>query len=143
MLLVIGYGNPLRSDDGLGLYLAQKMGRDCQVMTQMQLMPELAEPISRAERVVFIDAGMGTTPGEVTCATVKPMPITGAFTHHVTPASLLVAAQELYGAAPEAILISVTGASFDYGCVFSPPIQAQLPQIANSVEESVMAFCRV
>jgi hydrogenase maturation protease len=140
MTLVIGYGNPLRSDDGLGQYLAQRIGRGSQVMTHTQLIPELAEPISRVERVIFIDAGMGATPGDVTYASVVPLPLTGAFTHNVTPASLLAAAQELYGAAPGAILITVTGASFDYGCAFSPPIHAQLPQVVNRVEAIIAAF---
>ena len=140
MHLMIGYGNPLRSDDGLGPYLVDMFRHGGEAVTCIQLTPELAEPVSRAEQVVFLDAGISGTPGEVTCEKLKIIPGTGAFTHHVTPASLLVAAQELYGAAPQAVLITVTGASFDYGCAFSPEIRILLPQIVSRVEALITAF---
>src|SRR5580704_15594719 len=49
--LVIGYGNPLRSDDALGWHasrlLAQALaGQEVDVITCHQLTPELAEPLS-------------------------------------------------------------------------------------------------
>jgi len=143
MLLLIGYGNPLRCDDGLGPYLVETLaGRwnRATMITSTQLTPELAEPISRAKRVVFLDAGISGTLGEVTCETVEIMAGTGAFTHNVTPASLLAAAQEWYGAVPEAILVSVAGASFDYDSAFSPTVRTLLPQIVNRVEAIITAF---
>src|SRR5690606_26048141 len=87
-----------------------------------------------------IDAATGDTPGEVVCVTVEPAAAEGAFTHHVTPASLLAAARELYGAAPEGILITVTAASFAYGSDFSAPICAQLPRIVRTVRDMVRAY---
>lgn len=140
MTLVIGYGSPLRTDDRLGQYLAQKLGRGWKVMSRTQLVPELAEPISQAKRVVFIDAEVGETAGEVYCEKVALLDNTGAFTHNVTPESLLAAAHELYGAVPEAILISVTGASFDYGCTFSPQIRTELAQIIERVDLIATTF---
>ena len=140
MRLIIGYGNPLRSDDGLGQYFAENIGQNWDVITSTQLMPEHAEPISRAEQVVFLDARLGETPGDVRCEMVTPIKITGAFTHNVTPASLLAAAQELYGNSPEAILISVSGSSFDYGDSFSPKIYALLPQIIQVIDKTIAKF---
>lgn len=140
MNLLIGYGNSLRRDDGLGPYLAERLRHDREVITCTQLMPELAEPISQAERVVFLDAGIDETPGKVTSERVEPLLITGAFTHNVTPGSLVAAASGLYGASPPALLISITGASFDYGCDFSPAIQARLPEIVRLVDELTVSF---
>jgi|SRR5690606_13043174 len=143
MMLVIGYGNPLRCDDGLGQYLAEWLEarwKRAMFITSTQLTPELAEPISRAERVVFLDACVGDIPGVVNCEKVEPLPATNAFTHNVTPASLLASAQELYGAAPPAILITVTAASFEYDDKFSPQITANLPQITATVDKLVTAF---
>ena len=59
--LVIGYGNTLRADDGLGPAVAERLGsewadEDVGVLSCQLLTPELAEPVSRAEIVVFIDA---------------------------------------------------------------------------------------
>jgi hydrogenase maturation protease len=67
-LLIIGYGNPLRGDDGLGVEVAcclKEIIRDesVEVLSQHQLMPELADPVSRASLVVFVDARVGDTPG--------------------------------------------------------------------------------
>nr|MDQ2730551.1 hydrogenase maturation protease [Armatimonadota bacterium] len=66
--LVIGYGNPLRRDDGLGPMAAQRLAAladplRVQVLTPYQLSPELAEPISQARFVLFIDASEEGVPG--------------------------------------------------------------------------------
>jgi hydrogenase maturation protease len=143
MYLIIGYGNLLRSDDGLGQYLAEMLKDRWNVITSTQLTPELAEPISRVKRVVFIDAGVGHTPGKLTTETVRPLAARGAFTHNVTPASLLAAAGELYGAVPQVILISVIGASFDYGYGLSPQLSGRVPKIVKAVDEVITAFFSV
>ena len=58
--LIIGIGNPLRGDDGIGLDVASEFSRelrrdDVQVLATHQLTPELSELVSRADRVFFID----------------------------------------------------------------------------------------
>jgi len=60
-ILIIGWGNPLRGDDGVGWRAAELLsgtlaGHDVAVRVSHQLMPELAEEISRSEFVVFIAA---------------------------------------------------------------------------------------
>jgi len=69
-LLILGYGNPLRGDDGVGWHAVHRLRErsaelDADVMSCHQLTPELAEAVSRAERVIFIDARVGPTPGTV------------------------------------------------------------------------------
>ena len=143
MMLIIGYGNPLRCDDGLGQYLAEWLEARWQramFIASTQLMPELAHPISLAERVVFIDATVGESPGAVTCEDIHPHCTTGAFTHNVSPQSLLAASRDLYGACPPARLITVTGASFELRSEFSLTITSQLPQITSAVITLVEQF---
>ncbi|MFN8530147.1 MAG: hydrogenase maturation protease [Anaerolineae bacterium] len=104
--LVIGYGSPLRSDDTIGPRAATALGElhpDWDVITAVQLTPELAEPISRAARVIFIDAAVGEPPGAVRCEAVVPAALEHGFTHHATPSSLLASAAELYNRAPDAL----------------------------------------
>jgi hydrogenase maturation protease len=65
-VLIIGYGNPLRSDDGVGWQAAELLTddprlADAQILACHQLTPELAEDVSRAGFVVLIDAS--TEPG--------------------------------------------------------------------------------
>lgn len=139
MILIIGYGNPFRSDDGIGQQIAMVMeqrlkGEEVQVMTAYQLTPELVEPMCHAELVIFIDARMGQMPGTIMQETVELKKDAGVFTHHISPAALLSATQELYGMSPKGLLISIVGAVFDYGNELSPQLQQMLPDIAGQVE---------
>ncbi len=58
--LVIGVGSDLRRDDAVGRHVAEvieAMALDhVSVLVTTQLVPELVEPISAADRVVFVDA---------------------------------------------------------------------------------------
>ncbi len=136
--LIIGYGNPLRRDDGIGLAAAQQLASDLnipgvQVVACHQLTPELAEPISRTSRVIFIDACDGDRPGQVICRPVlRDLESAPAFAHHLTPAALLACAYTLYQVNPvEALVMTVNGASFEYGEDLTPQVAAALPMITT------------
>lgn len=138
MLLVIGYGNPLRTDDGIGQVIVKALetrvrSTAVRTLTAHQLTPELAEPISRASMAVFIDACEGERPGAVACQTVVPESIGGAFTHNVTPESLLAAAHELYGRAPAGLVVTIAGGCFDYGTELSPQMKRVFPRITEQI----------
>ena len=138
--VIIGYGNPLRGDDGLGWHAVERLyddlaGPEVEVFACQQLTPELAEIISRAQRAVFIDTCRGAQPGTISC---QPVKIAAAqppsFSHHLDPAALLAGAQILYGAAPsECILMSISGASFAHGQELSPVVAAALPLLVEDV----------
>jgi hydrogenase maturation protease len=140
-LLVIGYGNPLRSDDGIGPQVVQafaaRIGQrdDVEILALHQLTPELAEPISRAHKVVFVDASADSTPGVITYRPVTPTPAQdgSAFTHNTSPAGLLAGARDLYGSYPEGLLITIGGASFELGEMLSEPVQNALPEVLNAL----------
>jgi hydrogenase maturation protease len=148
MILIIGYGNPLRSDDAIGQHIAQAMQQRLrhtrlQVHTTYQLVPELANLISTAELVIFIDAQMGGTPGEVLPQIIAPAWSVGSLTHHVTPGGLLAASCELYGKTPRGILISIVGAAFHFGCELSPELQQMLPTITDQVKAIIESSAQV
>jgi len=143
--LVIAYGNPLRADDGLGWVVAQRLREsladddlfgDVVVIAEHQLTPELAEPISRAWIVVFVDAREGNYPGRIDCHAIVP---TGdgslAFSHDVDPSSLVQMARLLYGACPTAVVVAVVGEAFGYGTALSPVVQAAIPGVIQRIRE--------
>ena len=143
--LVVGYGNPLRADDGLGWVVAQRLSAsldgdglfgDVVVLAEHQLTPELAEPISRARLVLFVDAREGDQPGRVGCQVLAP---TGdgslAFSHDVDPSSLIQMARLLYGARPTAVVVSVDGDQFGYGTALSTVVQAAIPGVIQRIRE--------
>lgn len=145
MLLIIGYGNLLRTDDAVGQVVARAVAERFKpepllVMTVHQLMPELAETISRAQKVVFIDAGVEGEAGEVRSAPLTPAAGTPAFTHNVNPQGLLAAAKDLYGNAPEGLLVTIGGASFEIGTRLSPELSAALPGIIDRVYDAIKAL---
>jgi len=121
--LIVGIGNPLREDDGAGFAVASRLGPPA--LAVVQLTPELAEPIGRASRVVFVDAHRGTPPGEVHWEPIGPAaPGVLAFSHRVTPADLLAAATLLGGRTPAAWLVAIGGARFGWGEALSPAVEA-------------------
>ena len=138
-LLVIGYGNPTRSDDAVGWHAARELAArldddETEIVALQQLTPETAEPVSEADLVVFIDASTEGDPGTVTEMTLEPAsPPGGDFTQPLEPASLLACAQELYGRTPEALQLSVTGAYFETGRELSPPVAASLSTVVSEV----------
>lgn len=131
-ILVIGYGNPDREDDGVAWHILQKLSvrfdtpvemldggtfdQLCnpQLVFVLQLSPEMAESLAGYERVCFVDAHTGAFEEEIRVAPVRPDYQSSPFTHHLTPESCLHLTQTLYGQAPEGIVVSVRGYQFGY-----------------------------
>jgi hydrogenase maturation protease len=143
-ILVLAYGNPLRCDDGLGWHAARQLSSrltaDSQVLTCHQLTPELAEDISGADAVFFIDAGRGGEPGELTCRPVSPGNEAVRFSHDCSPEVLLALCRQLYGECPPAFAVSVCGQSFLHGESLSPCVAATLPRLTAVVTEMARKF---
>ena len=75
--LILTCGNPLRGDDGIGLQIAHSMAvgicdPDTEIYSQQQWTPELAEAISRADLVIFVDASVAVAPGKVRAQPISP-----------------------------------------------------------------------
>ena len=76
-VLVVGYGNSLRGDDGIGWHAARLLTDDprlagARVLACHQLVPELAVDVSRAALVVLVDAAADGDPGAVSVRRVQP-----------------------------------------------------------------------
>ena len=138
--LIIGFGNPLRSDDGLGWHAAKFLrGRfapeEAQVIAAHQLAPEMARAIADASVVIFIDAEEGTTPGHVSARTVLPRAeAPRTFTHHLSPAALVACARLLFQKTPPAHLVTVSAREFSPGEALSRQVAAAVPDVAREVE---------
>ena len=137
--VVIGIGNPLRGDDGLGPAVAESVSRapwarKATVITCHQLVPELTEPLSGADLAVFIDARANGQPGTIVCETVEPSRRPPAGTsHHFGPSLLLAAVQQLCGRCPRAFAVSLCGESFGYDERLSAPVTRALPRVVLCV----------
>jgi len=137
-VLIVGYGNPLRCDDGLGWSAAEGLSRSLplsgiEIVVCHQLTPELADSLSSVDIAFFIDAAHHGQPGEVSCEPVTLQP--GIIrSHQLSPSHLLALAQQLYGATPRAFTVSLCGESFEHGATLSSTVEAALPKVIALLE---------
>ena len=145
-ILIVGYGNPLRSDDGLGWRAAEELSQrlsppeiEVEVIVRHQLTPELADNVRNADAVFFIDAADTGQPGELTSQllTSQPLPSQAQtiHSHQCSPAGVLALAQQLYGATPRAFVVTLCGECFDHGAALSATVEAGLPKLTALVEK--------
>jgi len=139
-VLIVGYGNPLRGDDGVGPEVARRLVAELQdpeieILIELQLKPELAELMSRVEIAIFIDARVDGEPGEVTIEEVVPRePAEQTFTHQFAPPMLLMTAKVLYNRAPRTFLVSIAGENFELSEGLSEVVRAALPEVLRTVQ---------
>jgi len=124
--LVIGIGNSLRGDDGIGGLLAQQVGG----RSVQQLTPELAAELAELETGLFIDAWLapaGAAPQLTQISPAAGAAAAAAGSHRLEPAQLLALSQALSGRAPGGQLLRVPAYAFEHGTALSIELQAALP----------------
>jgi len=118
-ILVIGYGNALRGDDGIGPRVTEAIAAanypGVRVRSVCQLLPELAAEFAEAEMVLFVDALADLSRAAVELTPVAAGEITNWSTHTADPRTLLALTRAVYGRAPEAWWLTVPGRNFDCG----------------------------
>jgi hydrogenase maturation protease len=122
--MLIGFGNPLRRDDGAGPALAKMVeewggSNDVKVLTPHQLVPELAEDLAETGvmAVMFLDACANNSKDAemveirlVGCGSSAP-----AFGHIFSPVDLLQYTELLRGVPLPAWQVTLPGIDFGYG----------------------------
>lgn len=115
-VLVIGFGNPGRLDDGLGPAAAAAIERlglpGVAVDADYQLNVEDAERASRYPLVLFLDAD-ATGPEPFGVQRVRPQRDVSFSTHSVQPAEVMGLATDLFAAATQAYVVGIRGYAFD------------------------------
>jgi hydrogenase maturation protease len=143
-VLILGYGNTLRKDDGLGIYAADALAASdlpvgVEILACHQLSPEISAALAQTDYAIFIDAALaanGEIPGTIKTRKLQPRTSQpSGITHHFGPETLLAMAEALYSHVPEAILFSVTAASFDLEEGLSPAVVASLPILIGDIKK--------
>ena len=149
--LVIGIGNPVRRDDGVGWRLAMEWEQrhrrrpSARLLAVQQVLPELAATLAQHRRVLFIDAvicrdhapdGSAIDAGREGWAhgpwllPLQPQPRLSRatpFSHSLEPVELLSLSAALYGQAPAAQRLLLQGRRLDHGNGYSLALRRQLP----------------
>lgn len=115
-VLLIGYGNPGRLDDGLGPEFAAALEKmalpGVTVDSDYQLTVEDAAAVAEHEFVIFVDAAVnGREP--FSFAKVIPKPALGFSSHSMQPDTLVALAEELFGVSPKAYTLGIRGYEFN------------------------------
>lgn len=148
--LVIGYGNPLRTDDAVGWLVAAALlddsrAADLDVIAAHQLHLEYAVEMAMARRVVLVDADSGTAPplrpgrwlvrrlDDTRRLVPPPRPVT--WTHHCTPAALAALTAGLYGGVAPVYSVGVGVASLEPGEHPTEAVADAVPALVHLVVE--------
>jgi hydrogenase maturation protease len=128
-ILVLGYGNPGRQDDGLGPAVAGAIGRmgwrHVTAVDDYQLNIENALDVASHDLVWFVDASKtGDEPFSV--QDVRPSPTSEFTSHLLRPAALLAIARLYCHRAPPALLLAIRGYEFEFIEALTPGGQANL-----------------
>ena len=133
-ILVYGYGNPGRQDDGLGAALIQKVdewltsfpSQKIITDTNYQLNIEDAASVAEASKVIFIDASIEEIEN-FSFTEVKASDARVEFSMHaVSPAFVIDLCTKMYGHAPEAYLLHIKGYEWDFKEELTPAAQTNL-----------------
>jgi hydrogenase maturation protease len=123
-LLVLAYGNDIMGDDASGPEVARLLQRrpmaGVEVQIHHQLVPELADPVSCARHVVFVDARVPDGSPRIRLAPILPCAPTSSWGHASDPSAILHMAQALFGHAPPAWMLALPSVAMNLGEPISP-----------------------
>jgi len=120
-ILIIGYGNPGRQDDGIGVLLVDELHRWADekqldfVFTDAnyQLNLEDAATISDFELVIFADASREDI-SDFKLVELEPSPEVNFTMHSVSPAFILHLCEQIFHRRPEAFLLHIKGNAWEF-----------------------------
>lgn len=135
--LVIGYGNDLRSDDGVGVRVAQILAKwdlpDMRSLCIHQLTPELAAEIAAANQVIFVDAYPALTNQDIQVFRLSFSQPGIMRSHTSNPWALLTLTRTVYHCCPPAWWILVPGTNFALGDRLSPTARRGIAQALKQI----------
>lgn len=142
-VLVLGYGNPGRQDDGLGpaaVAEIEKMGlADITTEENYQLVLEDALAIAEHDLIWFIDAArIGPEPYEI--RKLKASHEVAFTSHLVKPETLLAIVEQHLGKSPEAYLLGIRGYEFEFDEGLTACAKQNLLQAVEEVCQRVSRF---
>lgn len=132
-MLVYGYGNPGRQDDGIGPGIAGEIEKRFPALTDTdanyQLGPEDAVNIAGYELVLFVDTAVDQERA-VTARKLQAARNITFTSHFMKPESVLALCEDVHGSTPNAWIIGVKGYSFDYA-------EGLTPEALNSFSQAL------
>jgi hydrogenase maturation protease len=141
-LLLIGLGNPLMGDDGVGCLIADRLATDPRLPDDVEAIAggtdllRFADAMEGRRRVILVDAVQdGAAPGTVTMIEEGAMGDRQEFAHHLSAAQAIQLIKLTMPVSITLVGVSITSASMRLG--LSPPLCAVMPTILDRVLEEL------
>ncbi|HLO61063.1 MAG TPA: hydrogenase maturation protease [Bacteroidales bacterium] len=140
-ILIYGYGNPGRQDDGLGVLLAERIEKwaaeeglkGIVTDSNYQLNLEDAEAISGYDTVIFADASQEDI-ADYLFSPLVPSASVEFTMHAVSPAFILHLCHEAFNRFPDTYLLHIKGYSWEFMNNMTPPAKINLEKAVEFVK---------
>jgi len=149
---VLGLGNPMRTDDGVGIYAIRRLPEEKRLPVEVQVIEggtlglELLHSLEGVTHLLVLDAvDTGSVPGTMSrFADEELAAVPTAKSVHLLGLSDLLGAMLLIGEAPdEVILFGVQPDSTDWGVTLSPRVDAALNQLLEAALNQLLNWTAV
>jgi len=137
-ICLIGVGNILRTDDGIGAYISNQIenlrlsGVDCLIVQQLQV--ELIEDLLHYQTIIIADASLGDS--EVDLSPLNRLDAGMASSHQIDAGMLFSVAKNIYQKDLDMYICAVKGEDFSIGDKITTAVLAR----ANTAVELIRNF---
>jgi hydrogenase maturation protease len=142
-VLVLGYGNPGRQDDGLGPAVAAGIDRlgwpNLTAFDNYQLNIEDAMDVAEHDIVWFVDAAKAG-PSPYAVHALSPASSIEFTSHLVRPEAVLAIANQLYGRLPQAFMLAIRGYEFAFIEALTPGATDNLRDALTMLTERIRSL---
>ncbi len=149
-ILIYGYGNPGRQDDGLGVLLAEEMERWSAEMgfdfihsdSNYQLNLEDADTLAKHDVVIFADASQE----DIDTFIMEPLKASekAEFTmHSVSPAFVLHLSKQAFNREPETFVLHIKGYEWEFMGEMSEKARKNLTLAADYLKNYLIDKCGI
>jgi hydrogenase maturation protease len=140
-VLLIGFGNPGRLDDGLGPALAERFEksrkRGLTVDSNYQLVVEDAYNVSKHKKVIFADASVNCKE-PFSFKKIRPAKDISFSSHDISPRSVLGLAEHMFGSGAQGFLLEIRGYKFNkFGQRLSKKAKDNLDKAENFLKDYI------
>ena len=142
-ICIAGIGNPIRSDDGIGVYVCERIELlkipGVSVMPLQQLQVELIETFSSFDYVVIADASIDDHDIEF-----YPLTSTASHSisssHHINPEILNALSAQINGKRFHLFICKIKGVKFDFGEDLSQDAMLHADKAINIITQWISAL---
>jgi len=147
-VIVLGLGNPLMSDEGVGVYVVERLQKQAEKFPDVEFIDSgtggmnVLHLIANRKKAIIVDCAlMGQSPGTIRRFTpddVKSVKQVSHFSlHDVDILKVLELSKQLEECPPEVIIFGIEPTKVEQGDTLSPELAAQIGEYVKIISRSL------